>query len=192
MVASVMVANLTRAAAEPPGATPASPVTPPPQRYVLSTNAVDVTQQTYALALDVGVGPRVAVRGEVGYEDRHQFDRSVGWDYRGGMQGAFAVRGFLAETYHGPFAELELKLRRFGTSEICNSNGAGDPWSMVCDDRWTSWSPRLSVGWQSTWRFGLSLAAAVGVGYEWNSRDDGYAEYGQRLFVGALRVGYAF
>lgn len=162
-----------------------------PPRAVLSTNLLDLARQTLGAGLDYQVASHAAIHGELGYDTRSYFDNDQLYDYRGGLQAALAARAFLGAPYNGPFVDAEVHWRAFGTAEICNTNPT-DPVISMCEDGWHAWSPRLRVGWQVTLDSGLSLTAAVGAGYEWVSRDDGQAHDTSVLFVGALRVGFAF
>jgi hypothetical protein len=170
-------------------AAPAASADPP--RVVLSTDAVEIARETYALALDYRVSEHVALRGDLGYDSRRYFDSDKVWDYKGGMKGAFGVLAFLAAPYEGVFADVELRVRNFETTDICNTN-LNDRVINHCNDGWTAWSPQLGVGWQTTFHVGLSLAASVGVGYEFTNRDDGLTEYSGAVYLGEIRVGYAF
>jgi hypothetical protein len=148
--------------------------------------------KTVAVALDYQVARHIAIRGELGYDTRSNIIYGPGYDYHGGGMGAVAVRAFRDTAYHGAFIDAELKIRTFSTSDVCNSNGPSDPFGSVCHNDWIAWSPRLRVGWQITLNAGLTMEAAVGVGYESVSRDEGDVGDTNALFVSSLRVGYAF
>lgn len=156
----------------------------------VSTNVLDLPRQTFVLALDFRLTEHVTLRGELGYDARKYYDTDMLWDYKGGAKGAFGVRGFLRAPYEGAFADLDLEVRTFATTDICNTNNGADPYGGTCRDEWSALSPRLRVGWQHTLASGLSFAAAVGIAYEWVARD--LISYTDVLFVSEIRVGYAF
>jgi len=161
-------------------------------RAMISMNALDLAQETLALALDYRLGRHFAVRGELGYDSRRSEDNRF-LEYRGGVQVAFGFRFFPLTAYKGPFVDAELKRRGFTAHDICNTN-ASDRYINYCDDPWVAHSLRLRVGWQHTFAFRLSVAAAVGIGHEWTKQANstvGY-EYSERQFVREIRVGYAF
>lgn len=144
------------------------------------------------MALDYQVAPHIAIRGELGYDTRSNINYGPGYNYQGGGMGAVAARAFLDSAYHGAFIDAELKIRTFSTSDVCNSDFPSDPYGSVCHNDWWAWSPRLRVGWQITLDAGLTMEAAVGVGYESVSRDEGDVHDSNALFVSSIRVGYAF
>lgn len=163
-----------------------------PPRAVVSMNALDLAQETFGLALDYRLGQHFAVRGELGYDSRRSEDDRF-LQYSGGVQVAFGFRLFPLTAYNGPFVDAEVKRRMFSAHDICNTNSS-DRYFNYCDDPWVADSLRLRVGWQHTFAFRLSVAAAVGIGHEWTKQEasnQGY-EYSERQFVREIRVGYAF
>jgi hypothetical protein len=163
-----------------------------PPRTVVSINVLDLAQETFALALDYRLGQHVAVRGELGYDSRRSKDDRF-LEYSGGVQVAFGFRFFPLAAYKGPFVDAELKRRMFSAHDICNT-GPSDRYINYCDDPWLADSIRLRVGWQHTFAFRLSVAAAIGIGHEWTKQEaseQGY-EYSETQFVREIRVGYAF
>jgi hypothetical protein len=158
---------------------------------VLSTDVVDLVQEIFGVGIDHQVGPHFALHGTVSYDNRTYYDSAMGWDYHGDYRVAAGVRVSYANPYNGPFVDAELQLRWFSTHEVCNYE-YGDRDFIYCDDDWRAWSPRLSVGWQATLFSKLSVAAAVGAGIEETLRTDGRASFESTVYVGSVRVGYAF
>ena len=201
VVALMGVAHATSAAGDepprgeaPPGgeAPGAEPRRDEPPRVVVSTDTLDLAQRTFGLALDYRLGGHFAVRGALGYDRRH-FDDDRLLTYTGGLQVAVGLRFFLLKAYEGPFVDAELKRREFTTHSVCNHDDS-EPLFIYCDDPWLAHSLRARAGWQHTFPFRISIAAAIGIGHEWTNRadlglGDGYSEW---QFVREIRVGYAF
>ena len=151
-----------------------------------TTDVFELADQVINLAIDVPTATHVVLRAEIAADIRN--DSVVDGDYHGGRQAAVAGRVFFQRALEGPFVDAEIRARDFNVS-----GSFGDVLGMTeYNDHYRAWSPRLLAGYQHVAHDHVTAAAAVGIGYEWITRDDGDESKSDVVYIASIRLGYAF
>lgn len=145
---------------------------------MIATDPLGLVRDRYALSTSVAVGAHAAVRGDaiVGTEpdpNGHTF-----------AQGSVSMQLFVDRTFHGPYLEPGLLVRRMPGFDY-GPDGTGP----ARDDDNYRIEPEVLIGWQWLYHDRFSLAAAAGVARKPSFDVPGELPYGMETYV---RIGYAF
>jgi len=145
-----------------------------------SMDVFELADQRVNIAVDVPTAKHIVLRAEIA-TDMRKNDGANGGDYHGGGLAAVAGRWFFLHALEGPFVDVEVRTRDFNFT---------DPTQEM--HHYLAWSPRMLAGYEHVVADHVTLAAAVGIGHEWITRDDGGESSDDDVYIASIRLGYAF
>jgi hypothetical protein len=139
------------------------------RKWNVSTNPIGLVIGSYGASLSYAFSEHVALRGDLNYYEPVESDAS-------GFEVGVGAPIYFRKMYSGLFLEPGVISRKLTSSE----DGA------------TTVGPQVLVGYHWYWDSGFNVAAAAGVGRNWNTSDEDEASEPELFPNAYLRFGYAF
>lgn len=140
------------------------------RKWNVSTNPVGLMLGFYGASLSYAVSDHIALRGDINYYDPIESDST-------GFEVGVGAPIYLRKMYSGLFLEPGVISRT----------------TYSADADTTTVGPQILVGYHWYWDSGFNVAAALGIGRNWNNGESVDADEDGEVFAnGYLRFGYAF